>query len=50
MRPKLINVEYEVLPAVARADDALLEGVVRLWDRAESNLFFYIESGKAHCS
>jgi hypothetical protein len=26
---ELIDVEYEVLPAVARADDALLEGVVR---------------------
>ena len=43
---ELINVEYEVLPAVVRADDALREGAVRVWDQAESNLCFYIESGK----
>jgi carbon-monoxide dehydrogenase large subunit len=42
---EMINVEYEVLPAVVRAEDALRERAVQVWDQAESNLCFHIETG-----
>jgi carbon-monoxide dehydrogenase large subunit len=42
---EIIEIDYEVLPAAARPEDALREGAARVWDEAQSNLCFHIEKG-----
>ena len=42
---ELIDIDYEILPAVVRPQDALREGAARVWDEAGSNLCFHIENG-----
>jgi carbon-monoxide dehydrogenase large subunit len=42
---EIIEIDYEVLPAAVRPEDALREGAARVWDEAESNLCFRIEKG-----
>ena len=44
---ELIDVEYEPLPAVVSALDALREGAPRLWDEAPGNLCLSAEFGDA---
>jgi carbon-monoxide dehydrogenase large subunit len=42
---EMIEVDYEVLDAVVRADDAMLEGAPQLWDAAPGNLCFQVQYG-----
>lgn len=42
---ELIDIDYEILPAAVRPEDALREGAPRVWDEAESNLCFRLENG-----
>ena len=42
---ELIDVDYEVLPAVSDPEEALADGAVRVWDDAANNLSFTIEKG-----
>jgi carbon-monoxide dehydrogenase large subunit len=42
---ELIEIDYEVLPAIVRPEDALSPEAIRVWDEARSNLCFEIESG-----
>ncbi|TMG76425.1 MAG: xanthine dehydrogenase family protein molybdopterin-binding subunit [Betaproteobacteria bacterium] len=44
---ELIEIEYEPLPAVASAADALREGAAQLWDEAPGNLCVSAEFGDA---
>ncbi|HTT79369.1 MAG TPA: xanthine dehydrogenase family protein molybdopterin-binding subunit [Stellaceae bacterium] len=44
---ELVGVEYEPLPAVARAADALRPGAPLLWDAAPGNLCLDVEAGDA---
>jgi carbon-monoxide dehydrogenase large subunit len=41
-----VVVEYEPLPAVTRADDALLAGAPAVWDEAPDNVAFLAEAGQ----
>jgi carbon-monoxide dehydrogenase large subunit len=42
---ELVEVDYEILPAVAMAKDALKPGAARVWDEAGSNLCVDVEVG-----
>src|SRR5260370_34565800 len=41
-----MDIDYEILPAVVRPEDALREGAGLVWDQARSNLCFQIEAGE----
>ena len=42
---ELIDVDYDTLDAVVRADDAIREGAPQLWDGAPGNLCFQVQIG-----
>jgi carbon-monoxide dehydrogenase large subunit len=42
---ELIEVDYEVLPAAADPEDALVDGAPLVWDDATSNVSFRVEKG-----
>jgi len=42
-----VEIDYEALPAIARAADAIAPGAPRLWDEAPDNLCIDIEVGDA---
>ncbi|MDB5729349.1 MAG: xanthine dehydrogenase family protein molybdopterin-binding subunit [Noviherbaspirillum sp.] len=42
---ELIEVDYDVLDAVVRSDDAMREGAPQLWDAAPNNLCFQVQYG-----
>ncbi|RXZ31011.1 xanthine dehydrogenase family protein molybdopterin-binding subunit [Oxalobacteraceae bacterium CAVE-383] len=42
---ELVQVDYDVLDAVVRADDAMLDGAPQLWDGAPNNLCFETQFG-----
>ena len=42
---ELLAVDYDVLEAVVRADDAMADGAPQLWDGAKGNLYFRIQEG-----
>jgi len=42
---ELIDIDYEILPAVTNPEDALVDGATRVWDEAISNLCFQVEKG-----
>jgi aerobic carbon-monoxide dehydrogenase large subunit len=44
---ELVAVDYEPLPAVARAADAIVSGAPQLWDAASNNLCLDVEAGDA---
>ncbi len=41
-----MDIDYEILPAVVRPEDALRERAALVWDQAGSNLCFQIEAGE----
>jgi carbon-monoxide dehydrogenase large subunit len=42
---ELIDVDYDVLDAVVRADDAMQEGAPQLWEGAPNNICFQVQLG-----
>src|SRR5260221_5102759 len=41
-----MDIDYEILPAVVRPEDALRERAALVWDQARSSLCFQIEAGE----